>query len=69
MSEEAQPLLHGDGGNVVVPRGLCCAEMELREYTNKYVVRSTDPNAAGHGFSVDRFHGVIQPLEGLTLSN
>ncbi|XP_078160508.1 SAC domain-containing protein 8 isoform X1 [Carex rostrata] len=63
MSEEVQPLLHGDGGDGVAPRGLCCPEMELREYTHKYVVRSTDPNSVGYAFSVDRSQGVIQPLE------
>ncbi|KAJ4764194.1 Phosphoinositide phosphatase family protein [Rhynchospora pubera] len=64
MSEEAQPLLHGDSGNDELVRGLCCAEMELREYPGKYIVRSTDPYTVGHGFSVDRSHGVIRPLEG-----
>ncbi|KAJ3682834.1 hypothetical protein LUZ60_013061 [Juncus effusus] len=60
MSQEAeaelQPLLNGDGG---VRTGLCCREMELREYTDKFVIRSTDPS---HVFSVSRSDGAIQPL-------
>lgn len=69
MSEEVQPLLHGDGGGGVAPRGLCYPEMELREYTHKYVVRSTDPNSVGYAFSVDRSQGVIQPLQGYSLKS
>ncbi|XP_020108626.1 phosphoinositide phosphatase SAC8 isoform X1 [Ananas comosus] len=57
--DEAEILrrLHGDR------RSLCSRELELREYPDKYVIRSLDPDAApDRAFSIGRSDGLLQPL-------
>ncbi|XP_072959396.1 phosphoinositide phosphatase SAC8 [Typha angustifolia] len=65
MGEDEEEAKHGDRhGGDRKPISFCCREMELREFPGKYVIRSTDPDAPGHVFSIDRSDGILQPLSG-----
>ncbi|KAK8960641.1 hypothetical protein KSP40_PGU001449 [Platanthera guangdongensis] len=50
-----------DGG---LRPGFCCRELELREFHDKYVIRSLDANVRDQAFSVCRLDGDIRPLTG-----
>ncbi|CAL9191182.1 unnamed protein product [Musa hybrid cultivar] len=53
----------GGGGGRRRPLGaLCCRELRLLEFPDRYVVRSADPDAPDHAFSVGRSDGLIEPL-------
>ncbi|KAJ8476758.1 hypothetical protein OPV22_020485 [Ensete ventricosum] len=53
----------GGGGEGGRPLGaLCCRELRLLEFPDRYVVRSADPDAPDHAFSVGRSDGLIEPL-------
>ncbi|CAL9119684.1 unnamed protein product [Musa textilis] len=53
----------GGGGGGGRPLGaLCCRELRLLEFPERYVVRSADPDAPDHAFSVGRSDGLIEPL-------
>ncbi|XP_008793079.2 phosphoinositide phosphatase SAC8 isoform X1 [Phoenix dactylifera] len=60
MAAATTPERHGEG----LPRRLCCRELQLQEFPDKYVIRSLDPDAPDHAFSVDRSDGHLQTLSG-----
>ncbi|XP_068636738.1 phosphoinositide phosphatase SAC8 isoform X2 [Aristolochia californica] len=37
-----------------------CNQMQLQEFPDKFVIKSTDSEHPGYGFSIDRFDGIIQ---------
>ncbi|OVA02719.1 Synaptojanin [Macleaya cordata] len=43
-----------------------CSEMELHEFSDKFVIRSTDSPQQQHAFSIDRSDGILQPNIGDT---
>ncbi|URE45860.1 SacI domain [Musa troglodytarum] len=63
--EGEEPGGHGGGGAGGPPlRALCCRELSLLEFPNRYVIRSIDPDAPDHAFSIGRSDGLVEPLSG-----
>ncbi|THU50070.1 hypothetical protein C4D60_Mb06t16200 [Musa balbisiana] len=60
--EGAEPGGNGGGGGGRPLGALCCRELRLLEFPDRYVVRSADPDAPDHAFSVGRSDGLIEPL-------
>ncbi|PKA66909.1 Phosphoinositide phosphatase SAC8 [Apostasia shenzhenica] len=47
-----------------IRRSRCCRELELREFPDKYEIRSLDPDLPDRAFSVGRSDGEVQPQFG-----
>lgn len=63
--EGEEPGGHGGGGAGGPPlRALCCRELSLLEFPDRYVIRSVDPDAPDHAFSIGRSDGLVEPLSG-----
>ncbi|XP_020578164.1 phosphoinositide phosphatase SAC8 isoform X2 [Phalaenopsis equestris] len=59
----------GEGsGEVGLQQGFCCRELELREFPDKYVIRSLDPSLPDQAFAVSRSDGGIKSLTGDAIS-
>ncbi|WOL01909.1 phosphoinositide phosphatase SAC8 isoform X3 [Canna indica] len=60
MAEEgAQPRGHGEGERSS-HRPLCCRELRLLEFPDRYVIQSADPDAPDHAFSIGRSDGLVE---------
>ncbi|CAL9058475.1 phosphoinositide phosphatase SAC8-like isoform X1 [Musa acuminata AAA Group] len=61
--EGEEPGGHGGGGAGGPPlRNLCCRELSLLEFPDRYVIRSVDPDGPDHAFSIGRSDGLVEPL-------
>ncbi|XP_065028191.1 phosphoinositide phosphatase SAC8 isoform X7 [Musa acuminata AAA Group] len=61
--EGEEPGGHGGGGAGGPPlRALCCRELSLLEFPDRYVIRSVDPDGPDHAFSIGRSDGLVEPL-------
>lgn len=62
--EGARPSAHGGGGGGGSSRAICCRELRLYEFPERYVIQSADPDTPDHAFSIGRLDGQVEPLVG-----
>ncbi|XP_042407785.1 phosphoinositide phosphatase SAC8-like isoform X2 [Zingiber officinale] len=62
--ERTWPSSHGGGGGGGgrSSRAICCRELRLHEFPERYVILSADPDTPDHAFSIGRLDGQVEPL-------
>ncbi|XP_042397986.1 phosphoinositide phosphatase SAC8-like isoform X2 [Zingiber officinale] len=62
--ERSWPSSHGGGGGGGgrSSRAICCRELRLHEFPERYVILSADPDTPDHAFSIGRLDGQVEPL-------